>query len=457
MSFLTILLGTVLLVLIAGTGLACVEAAAWVADESERLGFEQGGNWSALVVGNAVALMAGGIWLGPWVVPPVLLLFVGELWAFTRKRDGMVDDGERLLDEGVFALVRRLVADQPAGTGHRSLVARALRLMGFRTRLRSAAPSGQPKPAAAADTPRAAAMPAEPSAAAGRHGEAPAAEPAASPAVGGTIRTRLEVLGMRKAVLDQLRDTIGREYGMVLVAGPPGSGRTTTAYALLAEIDASAHSIVTIEDPIAYRVDGITQLAVEAAVGAGFAGLLRSGLRQDPDVLLVGDIRDHDTAEISCHAALLGRQVFAALEADDTVDAVVKLLRLGLEPMLVQTVSAVIALRLARRLCPACREEQPAPEDMLARLGVKPPVGARVYREKGCPRCEGTGFRGLIGLHELLVMTDEIRELVVAEPSLPDLRAAARRGRMQPLRVDGVYKALQGFTSIEEVARVTDA
>jgi type II secretory ATPase GspE/PulE/Tfp pilus assembly ATPase PilB-like protein len=273
---------------------------------------------------------------------------------------------------------------------------------------------------------------------------------------GGMTNSGLTAVGLRTPILTQLREVIHKPYGMFLVTGPTGSGKTTTVYASLNEIDAAQHNITTIEDPVEYRLDGITQISVNTQAGVTFASILRSVLRQDPDVLLVGEIRDKETAEIACQAALTGHFVFSTLHANDTVATVTRMLDLGLDPMLIQTaVTAVLAQRLARRLCPACKEPYEPPADLLARLAIKPGVVKTIYREKGCEACGGSGYKGRTGLHELLVMNDEIRGLITAQPSIQDLRAAARRNQTRSLQTDGLLKVMKGLTSVNEVVRVT--
>jgi len=273
---------------------------------------------------------------------------------------------------------------------------------------------------------------------------------------GGMTNSGLGAIGLRQPILTQLREVIHKPYGMFLVTGPTGSGKTTTVYASLNEIDATQHNITTIEDPVEYRLDGITQISVNTQAGVTFASILRSVLRQDPDVLLVGEIRDKETAEIACQAALTGHFVFSTLHANDTVATVTRMLDLGLDPMLIQTaVSAVLAQRLARRLCPACKEPYDPPADLLARLAIKPGVVTKIYREKGCEACGGTGYKGRTGLHELLVMNDEIRGLITDQPSIQDIRAAARKNQTRSLQTDGLLKVMKGLTSVNEVIRVT--
>lgn len=275
---------------------------------------------------------------------------------------------------------------------------------------------------------------------------------------GGMLTGGLGSVGLRTQILEPLREVIHKPYGMFLVTGPTGSGKTTTVYASLSEIDAQQHNITTIEDPVEYRLDGITQIAVNTAAGVTFASILRSVLRQDPDVLLVGEIRDKETAEIACQAALTGHFVFSTLHANDTVATITRMLDLGLDAMLIQTaLTAVLAQRLARKLCMHCREPYAPPADLLARLGIKPGTVEKIYRErdKGCEQCGGTGYKGRIGLHELLVMNDDIRRLITPQPSVEDLRAAARHAGTRSLQTDGLLKVMRGVTSVKEVVRVT--
>jgi general secretion pathway protein E len=273
---------------------------------------------------------------------------------------------------------------------------------------------------------------------------------------GGVMQAGLANIGLRSQILEQLREVIHKPYGMFLVTGPTGSGKTTTVYASLSEIDRLQHNITTIEDPVEYRLDGVTQIAVNSQAGVTFASILRSVLRQDPDVLLVGEIRDKETAEIACQAALTGHFVFTTLHANDTVATITRMLDLGLDPMLIQTaVTAVLGQRLARKLCPECKEGYPPPADLLKRFGVKPGAIPVIYREKGCGACGGSGYKGRLGLHELMVMNDDIRKLITAEPNMNDLKAAARKSGTRSLQTDGMMKVFKGVTSVNEIIRVT--
>ncbi len=273
---------------------------------------------------------------------------------------------------------------------------------------------------------------------------------------GGVMAGGLGAIGLRPPILRQLREIIHKPYGMFLVVGPTGSGKTTTAYASLSEIDAHQHNITTIEDPVEYRLENITQIAVNTKADVSFASILRSVLRQDPDVLLVGEIRDRETAEIACQAALTGHFVFSTLHANDSVATITRLLDLGLEPTLIQTaVTAVLGQRLARRLCPDCKERCSPPDGMVKKLNLKPGAVPFIYRERGCEKCGGSGYRGRMGIHELLVMNNDMRSLVRPSPSITDLRKMALKSGTLTLQIDGLFKVIQGETSVNEILRVT--
>ncbi len=273
---------------------------------------------------------------------------------------------------------------------------------------------------------------------------------------GDLVKGGLKSLGMSKAMLEQLESIIHQPHGMLIVCGPTGSGKTTTLYTALGEIDVFSRNIVTIEDPIEYRLDNISQTAVNNAADLTFAKILRSVLRQDPDVILVGEVRDRETAEIAMQAALTGHFVFTTLHANDTATTVTRLLDIGIEISLIQSaVTAVLAQRLVRMLCPKCKEPYAAPDDFRKKMGVPPDKEFTIYREKGCPACLNTGFRGRTGVHELLVFNEEIKDLLVGHPSIQALRAAGRRNGMRTLQEAGLAKVLQGATSLGEVSRMT--
>jgi type II secretory ATPase GspE/PulE/Tfp pilus assembly ATPase PilB-like protein len=272
---------------------------------------------------------------------------------------------------------------------------------------------------------------------------------------GGVLREGLGALGMREMTLQSLRSVVHRSHGMLIVCGPTGSGKTTTVYAALSEIDSLIRNIVTIEDPIEYQLKNVSQTAVNNAADLGFAAILRAVLRQDPDVILVGEVRDKETAEIAMQAALTGHFVFTTLHANDAASTVTRLLDIGIDVSLIQTaVTAVLAQRLVRLLCTDCREKyEPSTAD-LRRFGMPADKVRRLYRPKGCHACSNTGYRGRTGVYELLLVDSEIRSLLVGRPSLEVIRQAAARQGMKTMRRMAVYKAAEGLTSLDEVDRV---
>jgi type II secretory ATPase GspE/PulE/Tfp pilus assembly ATPase PilB-like protein len=273
---------------------------------------------------------------------------------------------------------------------------------------------------------------------------------------GGVLKGGLASLGMRDSMLKTLQSIIHQPHGMLIVCGPTGSGKTTTLYVALGEIDVLSRNIVTIEDPIEYRLENISQTAVNNAAELTFSKILRSVLRQDPDVILVGEIRDRETAEIAMQAAMTGHFVFTTLHANDTATTVTRLLDIGIETSLIQSaVTAVLAQRLVRVLCPKCKEPYPAPDDFRHKVGAPADKEITIYREKGCPACHGTGYKGRTGVHELLVFDNEIRELLVGHPSIQAIRNAARKAGMRTLQESGLAKVLSGVTSLNEIVRVT--
>ncbi len=273
----------------------------------------------------------------------------------------------------------------------------------------------------------------------------------------------LHQLGFSSAHLERFDQLIRLPHGILLVTGPTGSGKTTTLYAALSQINTPDKNILTIEDPIEYQLKGIGQMQMNAKIHLTFANSLRSILRQDPDVILVGEIRDAETAEISIHAALTGHLVFSTLHTNDASGAVTRLVDMGIEPFLVaSSVVAIVAQRLVRTICSACRQTYtPAPEE-LARLELGRPSatdgGGRsitLARGTGCPTCAGSGYRGRVAIYEILVVDDQIRRLIMAKADAGALRDAAVAAGMRTLRLDGMAKVLQGVTTAEEVLRVT--
>lgn len=269
----------------------------------------------------------------------------------------------------------------------------------------------------------------------------------------------LDGLGLAPDLLVAIGELAQKPHGMILVTGPTGSGKTTTLYAALGLRRAAAEKIITLEDPVEYSLEGVAQVPVHAQTGVTFPTMLRSILRQDPDVILVGEMRDAETAELAVQAALTGHVVFSTLHTNDAVGAIPRLLDLGIPPYLISaTLEAVLAQRLVRRVCDECREPyapEPRPVALLQPAQTSEPA-MRFTRGVGCSACRGTGFRGRTGLFELLVLADDIREAIVAEPSRRRIDELARANGMRPLRANGWAKVQSGVTTVEEVLRVTD-
>ena len=265
----------------------------------------------------------------------------------------------------------------------------------------------------------------------------------------------LSELGMPDAVLQRMGALARRPHGMVLVTGPTGSGKTTTLYAALGLRDVAAEKVVTVEDPVEYQLGGVTQVPVHRQAGVTFGAALRSILRQDPDVVMVGEMRDPETAEVAVQAAMTGHMVFSTLHTNDAVGAIPRLLDLGVPDYLVAaTLDAVLAQRLVRRVCDACAAPYDPPRDAVARLGAGLPAPARFVRGAGCARCRGTGYRGRLGVFELVEVDDALRDAVVRRAPRSELRDRAVEGGMAPLRVDAWSKVARGLTTVEEVLRV---
>ena len=240
------------------------------------------------------------------------------------------------------------------------------------------------------------------------------------------------------------------------MTGPTGSGKTTTLYASLSKINSPDKNIITIEDPIEYQLKGIGQIQVNAKIQLTFAAGLRSVLRQDPDVILVGEIRDAETAEIAIQAALTGHLVFSTLHTNDSAGAVTRLIDMKIEPFLISSsVMAILAQRLVRVLCKECREPYQITPAEIQELELKTSAGATVYRAKGCETCFNTGYLGRKAIYELLIVDDEIRQLIMKNTDAATIKAAAMQRGMRTLRQDGADNVLQGITSVEEVVRVT--
>lgn len=258
-------------------------------------------------------------------------------------------------------------------------------------------------------------------------------------------------LGFAPQTRDQLRNLLLRGHGALLVTGPTGSGKTTTLYAALAELDREQRNIVTLEDPVEYRLPGLTQVQVRPRAGLTFPAALRAVLRQDPDVIMIGEMRDRETVEVGMAAALTGHLVLSTVHTNDAPGAVARLLEMGAPPYLVAGgVIAVLAQRMARRLCERCSEEGPVPGEELAALGL-PPEPVQIREARGCEHCDGTGYAGRIGIFELMTVDARIRQLILEGAPAESIRNAARVAGMEPLGQDAWRKVLSGLTSLDEV------
>jgi len=266
----------------------------------------------------------------------------------------------------------------------------------------------------------------------------------------------LDKLGFPADTLKRFESLIKRPHGIILVTGPTGSGKTTTLYGALDKINSPDRKIITVEDPVEYQLKGVNQIPVKPKIGLTFATGLRHIVRQDPDVILVGEIRDLETAEIAIQASLTGHLVFSTLHTNDAPAAITRLQDMGVEPYLVASVlEAVLAQRLVRRICGSCRvQDTPSAADLDA-LGVTAPPGTRLFRGKGCEECRGTGYRGRMGIYELFPITEDARSLMLRRAASRDIRQYAISAGMVTLRMDGWRRACEGLTTVEEILRVT--
>lgn len=273
-----------------------------------------------------------------------------------------------------------------------------------------------------------------------------------------TFLVGIEDLGFLPDQKKDFEKAINLPNGIVLVTGPTGSGKTTTLYATLSHINQKERKIITIEDPVEYQLDGINQVQVRPQIGLTFVTGLRSMLRQAPDIIMVGEIRDRETAEIAIQSALTGHLIFSTLHTNDAASAVTRLVDMGIKPYLVvSTVQAVLAQRLIRTLCPSCREPYKVSDEEKKVLSLKQEEyqNLEFYKAKGCPDCSSTGFKGRIGIFELLIMTDEIREMLLNNIPSSMIYQKARELGLRTLKEDGLEKLKRGYTTIQEVMRVT--
>ncbi len=263
-------------------------------------------------------------------------------------------------------------------------------------------------------------------------------------------------LGFEKEPLEDLKKAAAKPHGMILSCGPTGCGKTTTLYSVLKHVDSPEKNIVTAEDPVEYQLEGINQLTVRPAIGLTFASSLRSFLRQDPDVIMVGEIRDFETVDIAIKAALTGHLVLSTLHTTTASGSIVRLVNMGVEPFLITSSIIIIAAqRLVRRICEACKESYKIDGVTSKKLGLKPGDKNIAYRGKGCKACQKTGYKGRVGLIETLVLSSEIRDLILGKAQEYKIRGEARREGMHTLRENGIRKVLRGVTTVEEILRVT--
>jgi len=267
----------------------------------------------------------------------------------------------------------------------------------------------------------------------------------------------LAKLGLSRESLERFEKLVRKPNGLVLVTGPTGSGKTTTLYSILLAINDPSRNVCTVEDPIEYQVKTINQIQINSKTGMSFSGALRAILRQDPDVVLVGEIRDGETAALAVQASLTGHLVLSTLHTNDAAGAVTRLMHMGVEPYLIgASLLGVLAQRLVRRICPACRTEVTVRPEVRARFAEVGLEVDRLFRGRGCVECRRTGFSGRIGIYELLVLDDVFRDRITAGADLAEIRRRAREQGMVPIRQDGLAKAREGITTLEEVLRLTE-
>ncbi|MEK6582032.1 MAG: ATPase, T2SS/T4P/T4SS family [Nitrospirota bacterium] len=270
----------------------------------------------------------------------------------------------------------------------------------------------------------------------------------------GLPQLRLGDLGFTEALLNAYEKLITKPYGFILSTGPTGSGKTTTMYSSLRNISASEKNIITVEDPIEYNLPDINQVQVNPKAGLTFASGLRSILRQDPDVIMIGEIRDVETASIATHAALTGHLVLSTLHTNEAVGAIARLIDMGVEPFLItSSLIGVLGQRLIVKICPYCKESYSAEEDILRRIGIKGKI--LLHRGKGCGECRSTGYLGREGLFELLIITEGIKKLIVEKATASEIKAQAVKEGFKTMREEGLLKVVEGVTTLEEVVRVT--
>ena len=272
----------------------------------------------------------------------------------------------------------------------------------------------------------------------------------------GNIVVKLDHLGFPKKELEQFQNLIHKPYGQILVTGPTGSGKTTTLYGSLEKINTPDKKIVTIEDPVEYQLRGVNQVHIRPQIGLTFANGLRSIVRQDPDVIMIGEIRDSETADVAIQSALTGHLVFSTVHTNDAAGAITRLQEMGIESFLISSaLLGVLAQRLVRVICTQCKESCTINPEVLLEMGIDGPAPPNTFRGKGCHHCNETGYRGRTGIYELLVINEEIRKLILTQASSQEIRERAIQLGMTTLRQDGWRKILEGVTTAEEIIRVT--
>ena len=273
-----------------------------------------------------------------------------------------------------------------------------------------------------------------------------------------SIQVNLDDLGMSEDMLQMWKHQIKQPHGIVLVTGPTGSGKTTTLYSSLNQMDRQKLNISTVEDPVEYHLGGINQTQTHESIGMSFSGALRALLRQDPDVIMVGEIRDGETSKIAIQASLTGHLVLSTLHTNDAPSAVTRLINIGVEPYLIGTaLNAVVAQRLVRKICDHCKEQQPPDDHVAEHLAMQGIAIDQVWGGKGCDKCRNTGYSGRVGLYEMLLLNDQLRDRIAGNPNVTEFRRMCIEGGMVTLRQDGFQKVAKGQTTVDEVLRVTEA
>lgn len=273
-----------------------------------------------------------------------------------------------------------------------------------------------------------------------------------------SIQVQLDDLGMSEDMLTMWKNQIKQPHGIVLVTGPTGSGKTTTLYSSLNQMDRQKLNISTVEDPVEYHLSGINQTQTHESIGMSFSGALRALLRQDPDVIMVGEIRDGETSKIAIQASLTGHLVLSTLHTNDAPSAVTRLINIGVEPYLIgSALNAVVAQRLVRKICEHCKEQQPPDGHIAEHLAMQGIAIDEVWVGKGCDKCRNTGYSGRVGLYEMLILNDQLRDRIAGNPNVTEFRRMCIEGGMVTLRQDGFQKVAKGLTTVDEVLRVTEA